>query len=635
MRDRPWRGRYTRGPFHPREPEVDPLAQATAAPSMFSVFRNRRFALLWTAQLVSTIGSSLTDLAAAIFVFNVTHSALNVGITLMVTAIPTLFVGLFAGVLVDRFDRKRILQASDLLRGLLVLTIPFLVVDTDDILVLYVILFLAAVVRQFFDPAWESVLPEIASEEELARANSFLSISSFGSTAVGFAAAGILAGIDIHVPFYIDAATFLFSFACVSLVRLPRHADAPEESTSPRVIVSNLREGARTLWQIPLLRSLLLAGAAVNLSFGLWNVLLLPMAIRALNATEAEYGLQEGLTSVGFAVAALLMAKYLDRLPEIEWMTIGVVGMGVFGVLYGLSPNIQIAIVIVMITGFLNAPFGIARRTLMQRSIPRAMRGRVFSAFFVTRDVLFLIGMAGAGLADIFDVRALIVVASIVLIGAGIAHALLPGLRRPATEWRRALQLLGTAPHAPTLAEGRAATMLEFDRLTDVLPELGSLAMSRRTAFLDGATFHRAEHGMAIIKRGDTSSSAFFVLAGKAVAGVPEDGGSYRALSSMGAGDFFGEIAAITGSPRTANVIAEDDMELIQVPGTTLKSLQEVPVMEKLIDSKLSERLTRTADADLVRLAGLNQGDLRDLRRRRGRRVEAPEAPAAAVSGTT
>jgi MFS transporter, DHA3 family, macrolide efflux protein len=610
------------------------MAQAAAAPSMFSVFRNRRFALLWTAQLVSTIGSSLTDLAAAIFVFRVTNSALNVGLTLMVTAIPTLFVGLFAGVFVDRFDRKRILQASDLLRGLLVVTIPFLVVDHGDILVLYVILFLAAVVRQFFDPAWESVLPEIASEEELSRANSFLSISSFGSTAVGFAAAGVLSGIDIHLPFFIDAGTFIFSFVCVSLVKLPKHADRPaDEVTSAKVVIGNLREGARTLWQIPLLRSLLLAGMAVNLSFGLWNVLLLPMAIRALNATEAEYGLQEGLTSVGFAIAALLMAKYLDRLPEIEWMTVGIVGMGIFGVLYGLSPNIQVAIVIVFITGFLNAPFGIARRTLLQRNIPRAMRGRVFSAFFVTRDVLFLIGMAGAGLADIFPVRDLVVAASLVLVGAGVAHALLPGLRRPTTEWRRALQLLRTAPHAPTLAEGRAATMLDFDRLTDVLPELGSLAMTRRSAFLSGATFHRAEHGMAIIKRGDKSDSAFFVLGGKAVAGIPDDGTSYRALSSMGPGDFFGEIAAITGSPRTANVIAEEDLELIQVPSVTVKSLLEVPTMEQLIQSKVSERLTRTADADLVRLAGLDQRDLRDLRRRRPRAASPAEpAPAGSTS---
>ena len=66
----------------------------------------------------------------------------------------------------------------------------------------------------FFDPAWESVLPEIASEEELALANSFLSISSFGSTAVGFALAGaVLAGpVNIELPFYIDSSTFAFSF---------------------------------------------------------------------------------------------------------------------------------------------------------------------------------------------------------------------------------------------------------------------------------------------------------------------------------------------------------------------------------------------------------------------------------------
>src|SRR4051812_9552573 len=268
---------------------------------MFSVFRNRRFALLWTAQLVSTIGSSLTDLAAAIFVFNVTHSALNVGLTLMVTAVPTLFVGLFAGVFVDRFDRKRILQASDLLRGLLVVTVPFLVVPNNDILVLYAILFLAAIVRQFFDPAWESVLPEIASEEELARANSFLSISSFGSTAIGFGAAGLLAQIDIRLPFFIDALTFIFSFICVTLVKLPQHAEAPEESTSVGVVVANLREGVRTLWDLPIVRSLLIAGLPMFLSFGFWNVLLLPMAIKVLGGSEAQYGLQEGLTSVGFA----------------------------------------------------------------------------------------------------------------------------------------------------------------------------------------------------------------------------------------------------------------------------------------------------------------------------------------------
>lgn len=606
------------------------MTEAAAAPGMFAIFRKRDFSFMWTAQLVSTIGSSLTDLAAAILVFRVTHSALNVGLTLLVTALPTLFVGLFAGVFVDRFNRKRILLASDLLRGLLVISIPFVVAHVG-ILGLYVVLFLAATVRQFFDPAWESVLPEIASEEELTRANSFLSISSFGSTAVGFALAGFLSSVDqtqIVLPFYIDGLTFFFSFACILLVRIPaHHATEGSAEGGVGVVITNLREGMRTLWQLPLLRSLFIAGIPVSLSFGLWNVLLLPMAIRELHATEFEYGLQEGLTSVGFVIGALLLAKIVDRLAEGEWIVGSVILMSFAGIAYGLAPNIGFGIAMVTLSGFFNAPYGIARRTLLQRSTPREMRGRVFSAMFVSRDVLFLIGMAGAGLADIIDVRILIIAASVVLCGAGVLAQFLPGIGRPAAEWRRALQLLRTAPSAPTLAAGRPAVMMDFDRLTDVLPEIGALAMTRRNAFLQGATVSKAPPGTAIVKVGDAGDSAFFVLGGKAVAGIPADSGNFRALSAMGAGDFFGEIAAITGSARTANVVADEETELLQVPGTTLKSLMAVPAMENLINSKLSERLTRTQNADLVRLAGLDQRDLTDLRRKRRKR------PAAVSSG--
>ncbi len=584
---------------------------------MFAIFRKRDFSLLWTAQLVSTIGSSLTDLAAAILVFRITGSALNVGLVLIVTALPTLVFGLVAGVFVDRFDRKKILLASDLLRGLLVVAIPWAVANFG-LPGLYAIIFLAASVRQFFDPAWESVLPEIASEEELARANSFLSISSFGSTAVGFAAAGFLSSIEqgaITLPFYIDAATFFFSFLCVLAVRLPKQG-APE-NTTVGVVLTNLREGVRILWGIPVLRSLLIAGLPVFLSFGFWNVMLLPMAIRVLHGTEFEYGLQEGLTSIGFVVGALLMARYIDRLAEGAWIVLSMLGMGVFGVLYGLSPNIGVAIFMVMMTGFLNAPSGISRRTILQRNTPRAMRGRVFSAFFVSRDVVNLIGMAGAGLADIFDVRLLIVLSSVVLIAAGFLHQVLPGIGRPAEEWRRSLRLLQTAPTAPKIGAGRQATMLDLDKLIDVLPELGALAINRRTTFLNDSRVAKAASGEAVIKVGDPAGSAFFVMSGSAVAGIPE-GDQYRSLSSMGPGDFFGEIGALTGGNRTANVVATDDLEVLEVTSDTLRSLLDVPEMSSLINSKMTERLERTAAApDFVRLQRLDQGDLADLRRRR------------------
>jgi MFS family permease len=149
--------------------DEQPAAAAPTGPppSMFAIFRKRDFRFLWTGQLVSTIGSSLTDLAAGILIFQRTNSALAVGLMLMATAIPSLLVGLVAGVFVDRFSRKKIMIASDLIRAGLVLSIPFLI--QIDILLLYLVVVLASSVKQFFDPAEQSVLPDVASEEDCRR----------------------------------------------------------------------------------------------------------------------------------------------------------------------------------------------------------------------------------------------------------------------------------------------------------------------------------------------------------------------------------------------------------------------------------------------------------------------------------
>src|SRR5512136_2911983 len=116
-----------------------------ASTSPFAVLRRRNFALIWTGQLVSTIGSALTSLAASIMVYRATGgSALSVGLMLMATAAPSLLVGLVAGVFVDRFDRRRIMIAADLVRAVLVFLIPFLA--NANIVWLYVVVMLSSAV---------------------------------------------------------------------------------------------------------------------------------------------------------------------------------------------------------------------------------------------------------------------------------------------------------------------------------------------------------------------------------------------------------------------------------------------------------------------------------------------------------
>lgn len=579
--------------------------------SATSVFRKRDFSLLWMAQLVSTAGSALTDLAAAIFIYDRTGSALLVGVTLMATAVPSLVVGLIAGVFVDRFERRTIMIVASLIQAVIVATIPFLI--GVNAYFLFVAILANAGVKQFFDPANQSVIPEIASDEELAAANSFLSIASFGSTAIGFAGAGFIAStLSIDYAFWIDALTFLFAAGCIGLLKVRSKVESVEE-TSVSVVITNLKLGLTTIRDTPMLRSLFLLGAPVFLAFGLWNVLLLPMAIRVLGATEFEYGIQEGLTSVGFVVGSLFMARYSSRLREGTWMFVGLAGMGLAGVLYGLSPTIVIAIVWVMVSGFFNSPSAVARSVLLQRHTPRELRGRVFSSLSVMRDIIFLVGMAGAGLADVIDVRVLLIGASLILLVVAAFALFAPGVGQPAAEWRRGLATLRSAPVAITVA-GRPAMAADFDRLVGRLATFGILDEAQRARFLKSAVVREVPEGARLVTHGETASSAYFILEGEAAAGIPESDGSYRGLSTMGTGDFFGEIAALTGSPRTADVVATQPSTLLEVPADALRGVMEVPEVNRLLLSTLTERLLRTNTSDLPRLSSSDQSALRELR---------------------
>jgi MFS transporter, DHA3 family, macrolide efflux protein len=582
------------------------------APSPFAVLKRRNFALMWTGQLVSTVGSALTSLAASILVYRITGgSALSVGLMLMATAAPSLLVGLVAGVFVDRFDRKRIMMAADLLRAVLVCLIPFLV--PHGIGWLYAIVMLSSAIGQFFDPAYESVLPEAAPDEELAAANSLIAISSFGSTAIGFAASGLIASrYPIEYAFYLDAFSFVVSAACILLLHVQKIEAS--EPTSVQVIVDNLKAGLGYLFKSPALRSVFLLAIPVAVSFGLANSLLLPFATRALGASEFEYGVQEGLTSVGFVIASLLMAGYLNRWREGQWMALALLGMGACALTYSQLAVVPLAIAIQMFSGFMNAPYSIARRLLVQRNTVAEVRGRVSSAFFVTSNLFFLVGMAAAGLADVIDVRLLYLLGGLVTVGCGVWALVLPGIGQPAAEWRRALALLRAAPAVSGQRAGRAVLPADVDLLVGLLPSLAGLgAADRQRVFTQGRVVEE-QAGFRLMQSGEQGDCAYFILSGKAVAGVGDGQGGYRSLSSMAAGDYFGEIAALTGAARTADVVAEERTVLLEVPAAVLRALMAQPAFGQMVLARMSERLARTSIHELPRTAGIDPQDARVLR---------------------
>ncbi len=584
---------------------------ASARNSPFAIFRNRSFTLLWIGQLISTMGSALTSLAASILVYRQTGSALSVGLMLMATAAPSLLVGLFAGVLVDRVDRKRIMIFADLLRAFLVLLIPFLV--PMNIAWLYILMMLISSIGQFFDPAHESILPEIASEQELAAANSMMAISSFGSTAIGFAASGLIAArADIRWVFYIDAISFCLSAFFIFLVKIQPLEVSDRANIS--LVFRNLKSGLRFMLDTPALKSLFQVLMPVLIGFGLSNALLLPFAERALGATEFEYGIQEGMTSLGFVVGSLLLAGLFDRMREGVWITVSLWGMALAGIIYSFTSSVPIAIIVLTFSGLMNAPSSIARRVVIQRNTPREMRGRVNSTFFVSRDVLYLVGMGAAGLADLLDIRLMYLFSALFVLVSAIWVFYLPGLRQEAAEWKRAVKLLYAASKTPALEAGRNISPSDLDALIGLIPPLASLDRIDREALLETGEIVSVTEGSTIITHGESGDDVFFILSGRAIAGAATPDGGYRSLSSITVGDFFGEIAAITGKARTADVVAEQPTSLLKISSSMLRAWMQNPTVNEIFLSKMSERLNLTSIKELPRFAGVDQNALKALR---------------------
>lgn len=580
---------------------------SSTRPSMFTVFRKPSFTFMWLAELISGMGSALTTLASSLLVYRVAGTALSVGLMLIATSAPTILVGLLAGVFVDRYDRKTILVASDFLRAGLIALIPLLV--RFNIVWIYIIVALSSAVNQFGDAAQASVLPELASEDDLSAANSLMTVSEHLATTIGFAAAGIISTIDVNMAFYINAVSFAVSGILMVITHIPPLP--PVTDTSVKAIITNLNSGFKTVRDVPILKSLFAIISPVFLIFGLQYALWVPFALKILGGNDFQFGLLESIDAVGVVAGSLLMAALADRIREGQWLALSFVFMALAGVGYSFSGTMSIAILLIGLAGFMNAPSFIGRLLVIQRATPREMRGRVNSSFFVVRDSMFVIGMLLAGLGDFVSVRLLYFVGSIGTLAAGVAILLIPGFAQPWSEWRRLFHRLRGAEAAPRLGGGIPATLGEIEKFIAARPELRGMGEKDRRRLADQTMVAEAPGGKLVVYRGETSNAAYFILRGKVGIGYIRDD-EYVILNYLQEGDFFGEIAALTGAARTANVITEEDSSFLILPSKVLRSLAAThPALRQVFYSTMTERLS-VADAPIG--SRLDQGLLRELR---------------------
>ena len=200
------------------------------------LFANRNFSLLWTGQLISLIGDRIHVIALGTLVAT-RGTALEVGITFAMTAVPSVFLGPLAGVLVDRWDRRRTMIACDVIRSVLVLLVPLAI--EVHIGFVYAIAFAIATVTLLFRPAKTAIIPAVVGDRDLVVANSALSVPETAADLIGFPIAGMIVtalSAVLGAAFVLDAGTYVVSAVLLWAMILPRQVAEAVERISFRAV---------------------------------------------------------------------------------------------------------------------------------------------------------------------------------------------------------------------------------------------------------------------------------------------------------------------------------------------------------------------------------------------------------------
>jgi MFS family permease len=397
---------------------------------LLAPLRHRDFRLLWTGMSVSLLGDGalLVALAWQTYTLSDTPAAMSaVGVALSAPQIALLLVG---GVISDRFDRRRVMLLSDLIRGACLATLALLAISGT--LALWHLFALAAVyggASGFFGPAFDAVVPELVPAGDLVRANA---LDQFiRPTAVHIAGpalgGGLIAVAGVGWAFALDAVTFAVSSVC--LVRMSRPAGTVSVGSSS--VWRELREGfgyvRRNVW---LWGTFLAATFTYLLVLGPTEVLLPYVVKNTLHGTPVALGLILASGGLGAVLAALVVGqagvpKSFITFMYLTWTlaTVAVVG-------YGLAHRSwQLAIVCALVNGFETAG-AIAWVTVKQRLVPNHMLGRVSSIdWFISIALLPLSYAIAAPAAQAFGAQGTLVIAGTLGAMVTLAFLYLPGMR--------------------------------------------------------------------------------------------------------------------------------------------------------------------------------------------------------------
>ncbi|GLW98558.1 MFS transporter [Microtetraspora sp. NBRC 16547] len=359
-----------------------------------SLWRNRDFLVIWSGQIVSTLGSRVSAMAMPLLVLSITGSAADAGVVAAAASLPYLVANLLAGTLVDRWDRRRVMLAGQLSAGaalasicvawwLGVLTLPHLVIAA----------FVQGVCFVFYGLAEEAALPQIVPAVLLPAAIAQNEAKTRGAGLAGPPVGGALFGVGQAVPFLASALSYLVAAFALLFVRSDLRGERAER---PGSFWHDTTAGLRWLWGHPLIRAAVLLVAASNMIFAGLALVLVVLA-EELGASSAETGVMMGVYGGGGLLGAVVAGR-LHRRFSPRTVIIGVNWVwAVLLPLIAVAPHPLVAGLIAAGTSFVGPMWNIVIGTYQMTLVPNGMLGRVSSAGMTLSWGVIPVGSLAAG----------------------------------------------------------------------------------------------------------------------------------------------------------------------------------------------------------------------------------------------
>ncbi|HEX7490496.1 MAG TPA: MFS transporter [Candidatus Limnocylindrales bacterium] len=426
-------------PLASGQPAPTGPADRTSTGSYLRLARNRAFAAMWLGQVVSSLGDRVHQIALVFLVARATNgSPLALGLVFAAMTIPTSLVGPFAGALVDRWNRKRVMVGSDLARAVVVCLIP--AASGLSVGLVVVLVFVLSAVSSFFRPARSAALPQVVPAEDLLSANSAMWVADTASDLAGYGLGGIfvaLLGSSLALAFWVDGATYLVSAALLAVVAIPAIVrDAMAENATPpsSTIRREMAEGWQSLRSEPVLLATTIQASIAEYGLGALMALSpLLVASLALGGTDAPtaYGLFEMAMGVGLVGGGIVLGGLAARLPKGPAIIGAFTGFGTGLVVLAATGSLLPALVLASIIGLTNVAFVVPSQTLFQQRTPVALLGRVISLRLALVNAALALSMATSGaLAEAFGVRPVLAICGVLTAVVGLAGLAIRPIRR-------------------------------------------------------------------------------------------------------------------------------------------------------------------------------------------------------------